>query len=561
MSAVPKFGEMNATVPNYDEIEAEFQGITARLESAEDAAGRAAALAEWDTSRRRLDSTISLIHLHFNQNTRDDAARQAREAMDELAPKLTALEVKMKRGLLEGGHRAEYEAHFGAQAFSLWEQNIRSFDPAIESDLVTESKLEAEYVELTAAAEIEFQGERYNLSEISKFNEDPDRDVRHGAQSAVWKWFGENGDELDRIYGDLVTLRHSMAKKLGLSSFTELGYLRMNRIDYNEADVDNFRAQVREFVVPLCARIREEQAKTLGVDSLRFWDEPIFDPKGNPAPKGDHDWMLQQAQTMFDQLGQLGEFFRLMEDRELLDLKCRDGKAGGGFCTSFPSYGVPYIFANFNGTKGDVEVFTHEAGHAFQCWKSQSQPVYDYLWPTTESCEIHSMSLEFLTWPHMELFFGDDADRFRRIHLLESLLFLPYGVAVDHFQHEVYANPEASAADRHAMWKKIEATYLPWREYGDIDRLGMGGLWQRQRHIYLIPFYYIDYTLALTCAMQFWVKAENDATSALRDYEVLCARGGEAPFQELARSAGLVSPFDDGCLTQVVSQAREFLGL
>jgi M3 family oligoendopeptidase len=248
-----------------------------------------------------------------------------------------------------------------------------------------------------------------------------------------------------------------------------------------------------------------------------------------------------------------------MHEGSFLDLKNRDGKAGGGFCTSFPSHGMPFIYANFNGTKGDVEVFTHEVGHAFQCYQSRAKPLFEYLWPTFESCEIHSMSLEYLTWPHMEKFFGDGAERFRRIHLMQGMLFLPYGVAVDHFQHLVYASPGATPAERYKMWQEVERLYLPSVNYGDLPHAGEGGRWQYKRHIYLSPFYYIDYTLALTCALQFWLRSRQDPSGTMKAYVALCGRGGEAPFRELARSAGLKSPFEPGCLKDVVAQARATL--
>ncbi|HTC81785.1 MAG TPA: M3 family metallopeptidase, partial [Acidimicrobiia bacterium] len=272
--------------------------------------------------------------------------------------------------------------------------------------------------------------------------------------------------------------------------------------------------------------------------------------------QGDHDWMLARAAEMFDAMGDLGPFFRRMARGGFLDLADRTGKAGGGFCTSFPTEGMPFVFANFNGTKGDVEVFSHEMGHAFQSYESRDLPLADYLWPTSESAEIHSMSLEFLTWPHMERFFGADAARFRRVHLAEALLFLPYGTAVDHFQHEIYRRPAMSPAERHELWRSMEQTYLPWRDWGDLAYPAKGGRWQHQRHIYLAPFYYIDYVLAQTCALQFWVRSERDREAAMRDYVALCRRGGAAPFRSLVASAGLTSPFEPGCLPEVVEAAR-----
>ena len=304
-------------------------------------------------------------------------------------------------------------------------------------------------------------------------------------------------------------------------------------------------------------RIKDRQAEVLGLEKLMSWDEGTYRPEGNPRPRGEEAWMTEQAKTMFAQLHpEIDAFFKMMVERGLLDLSARPGKAGGGFCTSFPNYDVPFIFANFNGTDHDVNVFTHEAGHAFQSWCSRDAELADYVWPTYEAAEVHSMSLEFLSWPHMELFFGDEADAFRRIHLAGSLSFLPYGVAVDHFQHLIYEQPDATPAERHQLWQQMERTYLPWRDYGTLEYPAKGGYWQRQGHIYGMPFYYIDYTLALTCALQFWVASRRDMGDAFERYLALCKRGGRAPFQDLVRSAGLRSPFEAGCLTDVVREAE-----
>ena len=266
---------------------------------------------------------------------------------------------------------------------------------------------------------------------------------------------------------------------------------------------------------------------------------------------------------MFDRMDpRLGTFYRTMNEGRFLDLPNRPNKAGGGFCTSFPTVGMPYIFANFTGTHHDIGVFTHEMGHAFQNWESRDQPTVDYLWPTMEAAEIDSMALEFLTYPHMGLMVGDDAaDRFRRMHLIGALAFLPYGVCVDHFQHEVYAHPEASPAERHAMWARLEKLYMPWTDYGDLAYPAKGGRWQAKQHIYGTAFYYIDYTLAQCCALQFWVRSRSDAAATMNAYAALCARGGSAPFGELVRSAGLVSPFADGALADVVREAASVLGV
>lgn len=561
--SIVKFEDIHVPTPTFEDAQRQYAHLFAALDAARSLAEDRAVIDQWDQLRRRIETWEALVELRFNQDTQNAQYKADRDYRDELRPKLTELAVTMKRRLLASPHRAELEAALGKQAFALWQANVTTYDPVIEHDMVLESKLEGEYVELTAAVKLPFRGETHNLSSIVKFREHPDRQTRYEAERLRWGWYAQNRAALDRIYDDQVRVRTQMAKKLGFEDFVGLGYQRQSRVDYNQQDVERFRAAVREHVVPLAVELRSRQAKRLGLDKLMFWDDGLHDPSGNPAPQGDHDWLIAEAQKMYDDMGYgLDDFFRLMVDGHLMDLKTREGKAGGGFCTSFPTHGVPYVYANFNGTKGDVEVLTHEIGHAFQNYMSRQQPLMEYLWPTYESCEIHSMGLEFLTLPWTDKFFGKDGgERFRKLHLELSLLFLPYGVAIDHFQHLVYAKPEASPAERHAMWRQMEQTYLPWRDYGDLPHVSEGGFWQFQRHIYLNPFYYIDYTLAQTCALQYWVWAERDFRQAMQSYVALCQRGGEAPFQELARGAGLISPFDEGCLRDVVNKAKEVLAV
>ncbi len=555
-----KFSDIHAPRPEIEPLTAEYSEWLETIEK--DPSETVSCVRQWDERRRAIGTWIALVELRFNQDTKNPDYQEARKQCDRLRPKLTELDVKMKQQLLEPQHREQVKREFGEHVTRLWEVDVLTYDPIIEEDLVREAELEAAYNELLAGAELQFQGETYNHSEIIKFLESPDRKTRYEADQVQWQWFADNRATLDDLYDQLVRLRHAMAGKLGFRDYIELGYKRMMRIDYTRADVEKYRESVRQHVVPLVAELNRQQAERLGLDTedLRHWDEALHDQQGNPKPHSDYDVLIQAAQQMFDDLGHgLDDFFHLMCDADLMDLKIRSGKAGGGFCTSFDSYGLPFIFANFNGTKGDVEVFTHEMGHAFQGYMSREQSLSDYLWPTYESCEIHSMGLEFLTYPYMDRFFGEEADRFRTIHLSQALKFLPYGVAVDQFQHLVYSEPEASPAKRFALWKQTEQQFLPWRDYGDLTHPAEGGRWQLQRHIYMYPFYYIDYTLAQACALQLWVRAEEDRQTAMQDYVKLCRRGGEAPFQELVRSANLTSPFKDGCLDSVVKQASAIL--
>lgn len=552
-----RFDEIAAPRPTRQTLQQQASEVLALL----DGGDRAGALKLWETHRRAYETWASLVHLRFAQDTTDAAAKADRDYADSLAPEATEHEVAIKRRLL--ADRAATEAVTGAFATRLWDCDIATFDPAIKADLEEESRLSAEYTAILASAKIPFRGETLNLAGLDAPAQDPDRGTRHDAEAARWGFFADHGLELDRIYDQLVRLRDGMARKLGYASYTPFGYRRMRRTDYGPDDVARYRTEVATHVVPLVAKLLEQRRATLGLDKVHYWDESLVDPAGNPAPAGGHDFLVAQARRMFDTMHpRMGQFFRTMEQGGFLDMKNRPGKAGGGFCTSFPTEGVPFIFANFNGTHHDIGVFTHEMGHAFQNWESRDKALSDYLWPTMEAAEIHSMSLEFLTYPHMDLMVGPAAaDRFRRMHLIGALAFLPYGVCVDHFQHEIYANPTASPAERHAIWQRLEKLYLPWTDYGDLAYPAKGGRWQAKPHIYNSPFYYIDYTLAQCCAMQFWLRARTDPAEALEAYVRLCARGGEAPFQDLVASAGLTSPFAPGALAGVVREAAVVLGV
>jgi M3 family oligoendopeptidase len=553
------FQSIQPQTPTFDELARKFSQVEGALASAATRDEEIAAVNQWDAIRKDFETWSSMVHLRFEQDTTNPQFKRDRQYRDELRPKVQDFDTRIKRLLLKAERRQRLEPVFGRQAFALWEADVLTYEPVIQGDLVREAQLDLKYTELLASAQIDFDGQTHNLSTITKYRQVADRARRHDAEAALWRWFADHAQSLDEIYDQLVRLRHEMATKLGYENFIGLGYKRMKRVDYDQVDVERFRAGVREHVVPLAAELRRQQARGLGLERLMFWDEAIHDDRDNPKPAGNPDWLVARATEMFDAMGPLGAFFRLMNEGGFLDLESREGKATGGFCTSFPAYGMPFIFANFNGTKGDVEVFTHEMGHAFQNYESRELPLIDYSWATCDSAEVHSMSLEFLTWPHMEKFFASasEADRFRRIHLVEGLYFLPYGVAVDHFQHAVYQSPRATPRERHELWREMERMYLPWRDYGDLAYAASGGRWQFQRHIYGDPFYYIDYTLAQTCALQFWMLAQDDSAGALDRYVALCRRGGTAAFQELVHSAGLVSPFDEGCLGEVVNRVRE----
>jgi M3 family oligoendopeptidase len=546
--------------PTETQLTTAYADIAGRLAARDDAASWRAAFAQWDDVRRTWSTWSNLTRLRYTQDTRREEFRDAQSGLDRRAPHVASLDTAMKDRFLASVARPALERDLGSHAFALWSADVTTFDDAIAPALVRESELTREYTELLAGASVTFDGAERSLGGIGRYLQDPDRATRHAAERARWSVFSAHAERLDAIFDELVRVRDGMARTLGFGSFTELAYRRMRRVDYGPDDVARFRDEVARVVVPVTAELVRRAGATAGFDVVRFWDEGMLGAGQRVTPRGDRPWIVartREAAAAIDPA--LGAFVDMLVEAELLDVENRPGKALGAYCTSFPTRRVPFVFANFNGSRSDVRTLMHELGHAFQNWSSQDKPAIDYLWPTFESAEIHSMSLEYLSLPEMERYFGDDADAYRSEHVLDALLFLPYGVAVDHFQHLVYAHPAARPAERHEMWREMERRYLPWRDYGDLAHPATGGLWQEKRHIYVTPFYYIDYTLALCCALQFWIRAEADRPATLDAYVRLCARGGEAPFRDLVRSAGLTVPFDSGALETVVSAAAVFV--
>ena len=549
---------------HYERIDVEknrkvMEGFVDRISGADSADEQISTILEANDTSREYQSYAAMASLNFSRDINDEKAKAEKDYYDSIGPDMQEIGDIFDKAINDSEFKNELSKEWGDTFLKQIEMGLKTFDPQIKDMLKQETELRNEYTTLTAGAKIQFEGKNYNLAGLGPFHSDQDRDVRKRSYEARFNWFSENADALDQIYDKLVKLRHKIAVTLGYENFIELGYMRMGRSDYGPNEVANFRKQIVDHVVPIVKKLQEKKKDILGLDHLYFYDGINF-KEGDPKPKGTPEHLVKEAQAMYHELSkETGEFFDMMVNEELMDLVNRDGKRPGGFCTSFPKYNRPYIFSNFNGTDHDITVLTHEAGHAFQCYSSRNQPLLSYLWPTYEAAEIHSMSMEFFTWPWMEKFFKEDTERFKYKHVSGSLSFLPYGACVDHFQHWVYENPEATPKQRNEKWLELESMYLPTRDYDDIEFPKTGGIWQGQLHIYQMPFYYIDYTLAQTCAFQFWMRNEQDKEKAWSDYYRLCKAGGSLPFTQLVELAGLELPFKDGCLESVVEHVSQWL--
>lgn len=510
--------------------------------------------------RNYVDTMQTLVSIRHSIDTTDKFYDKENEYMDEISPILFGFTNDFYKVLVNSKFKKELIQKYGKFLFDLAENTLKTFSSEVIPDFQEENRLTSKYEKLIASAKIEFDGKELNLSQMVPYTQSKDRNVRIEAAKKVANFFSENKEEFDNIYDSLVKVRDKTAKKLGYKNYVEFGYKRLSRLEYDAKMVAGYRKQVLENIVPIHTELRKRQEKRLGVKKLRFYDEAIKFNSGNADPHGSPEWILNNGKTMYKELSkETDEFFTFMTKNNLLDLLSKKGKMSGGYCTYIPDYKSPFIFANFNATSHDVDVLTHEAGHAFQVYQSRGYEVPEYLWPTYEACEIHSMSMEFLTWPWMNLFFEEDTEKYKFIHLSEALLFIPYGVTVDEFQHWVYENPEVSPQERREKWLKIEKKYLPTRDYGEVEELKDGIFWFRQGHIFSSPFYYIDYTLAQVCAFQFWIKANENREKAWSEYLNLCKLGGSKPFFELMKSANLKNPFEKGVLAEVVPKIKEYL--
>ena len=555
-----KFNDYKYEKINIDETKEKFSNLIKSFSEAKNLEEQTKYMDEIIKLRNHIETMETLVSIRHSIDTTDEFYDKENEYVDEISPILFGFISEFYKALVNSKFRADLEKKYGKFLFDLAENTLKTFNEEIIPDLQEENRLSSKYSKLIASAKIQFDGEEKNLSEMVPYTQSKDRNVRIEASKKVAHFFKENKDEFDKIYDGLVKVRTTIAKKLGYKNYIELGYARLSRLEYDSKMVASYRKQVLENIVPLHTELRQRQAKRLGLDKLKFYDEPIKFNSGNADPHGDPEWILNHGKTMYNELSkETAEFFSFMTEKNLLDLLSKKGKMSGGYCTYIPEYKSPYIFANFNGTSHDVDVLTHEAGHAFQVYQSRGYEIPEYLWPTYEACEIHSMSMEFLTWPWMDLFFENDAEKYKFIHLSEALLFIPYGVTVDEFQHWVYENPNATPDDRRAKWLEIEKKYLPTRDYGEVDDLKEGIFWFRQGHIFNSPFYYIDYTLAQVCAFQFWIKSQENREKAWDEYLALCKLGGSKPFFELMKAANLKNPFEQGTIASVIPKIREFL--
>ena len=549
-----KFNDYKYERPNYDKIKESFLNLVEKINYAKTYEEQNTYIKELNNIRKHIETMSTLSSIRNSINTADEFYDKEQNYWDEFGPLYEELNSDFYKAIVNSKFKKEIKEEYSEQFYKICENSIKSFSTEIIPDLQEENKLMSQYTKLLASAKINFNNEELNLSGLYKYMLSDDRKIREESSKAYYNYFEEHESEFDDIYDKLVHIRHNMAKKLGFDNFVELGYIRMDRNDYNPEMVVNLRKQILEHIVPLCNKLYEKQADRLKLEKLTYIDENVEFLDGNATIKGDSSYIIENGIKMYNELSkETKEFFDFMLENELMDLETKHNKSAGGYCTYMPDYKAPFIFSNFNGTSEDMDVLTHEAGHAFQLYMARDIEMQEINFPTLDSCEIHSMSMEFITYPWMDIFFKEDTAKYKFAHLSSAIKFLPYGVVVDEFQHIVYDNPNMTKDERKKVWRSLEKKYLPHRDYEGNEILEKGCWFFKQGHIFKDPFYYIDYVLAEICAFQFLKKMEENREDGWKDYLKICKVGGTKSFLQIVEIGNLISPFEDDCIKSIIT--------
>lgn len=538
-----------------DPLAPEIDAIPRKILEAETEEEFLKLLKEADSFKRRLASMYNICYIRHTVDTSDEFYNKENDYYDQNLPAADEFSVRLNRAIMDSRWFDCAQKELGKVYFLNARLAQKCVAPEIMEDMAEENRLQSEYQRLIASAQIDFEGQTLNLSRLTPFKQSPDRELRRRAWGAEGRFLQDNGSKLDEIFDKLVKVRTKMAKKLGFDSFTDMAYCRLKRNCYSREDVSNFCEQVRREIVPLATHLIKLQHDRNGIEDPMIYDRSLSFKEGNPRPQGTPEEIFEKGRKMYTELSPVtAEFIEFMLGNGLFDVISRDGKAGGGYCTSIPEHSAPFVFANFNGTSGDVEVLTHECGHALAAYLALRTVKYaDQEEPSYDIAEIHSMGMEFFTYPYMSLFFGDKTDKFTYQHLADAVIFLPYGCMVDRFQHIVYDNPELTPEQRHEQWRKLEEAYRPDIDYGDIGYFAKGGWWQRQLHIYMNPFYYIDYCLAQCAAFMLLNTMRAHYEQGWEKYLSIVQKGASLTYNELLKEHDMESPFDDGALRRTVA--------
>ncbi len=514
----------------------------------------------FNTYRNKIMTFIFTCHVRSNLDVNNEEYKENYKKAMSVYPLAQSVNAKFYGALMMSPFRKELTEHFGQRIFEIAQSQTKTISAEIVPLIGQEFMIADEYNKIIANGSFEWGGKTLSFPELQLYMESTNADERKKAHEMWSAFFEENEEKFDDIYDRLITNRVNQAKALGYETYTKYAYDKLNRTDYSEEDVKKYRDGVIKYIVPLNEKLKKAQAERLGLGSLLYYDESTKFASGNANPVGDSEFMVSRAAEMFSEMNEkASEYYNKVIEREFYDLDSQKGKKQGGFCVPIVNEKLPFVFANFNGTAHDLKVLVHEVGHGYQTYSCMEKPLFEYTFCTYETGEVHSMSMEFLSWPWTEKYMGENTEKYKYSHIVDAIAFMPYGCLIDEFQHEIYNKPEMSKAERKKVFAELEKKYFPSKNYGENEFLKKGTYWYKQPHLFNHAFYYIDYVLAQLCALQVWDILLKDYDKAFKMYDKFCKIGGEEAFTIALESAGFKSPFNENTISEVTKTLEQFI--
>jgi oligoendopeptidase F len=557
-----QFVPAKADLGNWSELAPLFERLEVRAARCDSVADLEHWLLDWGELSAALDEESSRRYIAMTCHTDNAEAKQAYlDFVEHIEPQLKPREFRLSEIFL--GHPLRRQ--LPKERYEVFDRDtkvkvelFRHENVPLETE---ETKLGQQYQESAGSLTVKFRGEEKTLPQAAKFLEEPDRATRQEAWTLVANRRLQEADRFENIFDQMVALRENIAANAGFSSYLEYAFRERKRFDYTPADCLEFHRAVETEIMPVVRELQGTRREQLHLPSLRPWDMEV-DPFNRPPlkPFANVAEMVSRTQRIFNRLdASLASGFQQMQDLKLLDLDNRKGKAPGGYQSTLNEARLPFIFMNAVGVQRDVETMLHEAGHAFHALATRPEPIYPYRHAPIEFCEVASMSMELLGNEYLEEFYSTlEANRARRIHLEGILKFFPWMATIDAFQHWIYTHPGHTRAERSATWLALMDRYGGMVDWSGYEK-ARTNLWHRQLHIFLHPFYYVEYGIAQLGALQVWANSRRDAEKALRDYQTALALGGSRPLPDLFRAAGCRLEFSAKTIRPLVELVRSEL--
>ena len=557
-----KLKELKFPRPDLNVFTHLYQEAIERVNHANDGDDIIEILFEVDELSRRITDLLTATMIRHTMDMEDEIYERDNRWYEENQPLFTKAILDFNDAIYNSPYKEYIESRIGQMFFVKTDVKKQTF---CEENLPLEqreSELIFEYQNLIGSCNVEVMGEPMSFMGLQRLFTDENRDVRKAAHKAFSDFLASIEDDLERVWDELIKVRTQMGKNLGFDNYIPLAYLQRLRLTYGQEEVAEFRKQVLEEIVPLCSKLYDFQAKTLGLDELKAYDEKVIFSDGNPKPAGDRDYMFNQTvQMLRDMSPETDEFISFMLSHELIDYEERPGKAEREYATILPARKAPFVFYHFDGAPANLQNFHEGLGYSFAAYKaSRKQHLEEYYASSSEIMEIHSMSMVHFANRYADQFFGEDGWKYVFSILHNYITFIPFSVAVDEFQHICYSDLELTPKERTQVWRDLEKKYMPWRKYDEDDEfMERGGYWYHKPHFFIFPFYYIEYALATINAMEMYQKYEERPSTAWKEYLELTDLGGSKNYLETLKLSNLTPAFEPGAVANSIKYVKTLL--